>query len=553
MNGIIKNQLKILKFKYFFIIVIYLVNISLTIYEAVLFGNILDLIINNNGHLNNEIIFKIGLFLLLLLIQYVSHYIYRIKLFPLSKRFKQEVIKKIFDKIKDSNISFFRKMDKGNFLSYIINDISHISSIMSHGVIELTRVLLVTIVGCIISIFFIDFWLTILVFFTFPIYIYLILRINKKAQDALYRKKTEEAEMLKVITDNFSGFSVIKSFVKEENVIKEFEACNENLKNAGVDYNKVTSSINSFSYLFKGFSLSITILLGLYLVIEGNITIGSFVAFNSIVQKVTKDYIYAGHLISKFNYIKIINKRINTLYNTETSKKGKVHISSNITLSIKNMSFKYEDSNDYIFKNVNLIVKQGNFIGIVGNTASGKTTLANILSKFVQIPDGMIYLNDVDINNVSNESYYNELSYMMQNDYIFDNTVNYNVKLTKNYSEKLIDKSLESAELLSTIKNFPNKNETSIGDNGIKLSGGQKQRLIVARNLVKKPGIIIIDSALTGLDIITRKKVVENIRKEYANTTIILITSILSDVSDADSIYKLENNTLRKLHEGEIL
>jgi ABC-type multidrug transport system fused ATPase/permease subunit len=142
-------------------------------------------------------------------------------------------------------------------------------------------------------------------------------------------------------------------------------------------------------------------------------------------------------------------------------------------------------------------------------------------------------------------------SFEMQDDYIYDNTIKHNIELYKTYSENEINEATEKAELLETIEKLDKKYNTLIGDNGVKLSGGQKQRLILSRNLVTNPEIIIIDNGFTGLDIETRKRVVENLNNRNNKTTLVIITSMIEDIKNADKIYKLEDKTLVEMDERE--
>ena len=448
------------------------------------------------------------------------------------------------EKLEKAKIDFFDKTDKGKFVSYIINDITYIWSITSHGTIELIRLISFTVFGFIFAVIYVNLPLAIAVFITFPMFIYFIFKQNAKAQKLLYEKKEEEAKLSKYINDSFCGFSVIKSYVTEEETLKQFNQINNDLKNKNIEYNKITSSINSIVTFFQGLGFAISCIFGLYLVVNGSITIGSFIAFNSIIQKVMKDYLYAGFLVEKANMIKIINKRIQFLYDIDINSDGNIKMPENADIKINNLNFKYRGEKENILENINLNISQGSFIGILGKTGSGKTTLANILAKFYEIPNDKIYFNNIDINDIDRESFYEKFAYVMQDDYIYDNTIKHNIELYKKYNKDEINNAVEEAELLETIEKLDKKYNTLIGDNGIKLSGGQKQRLILSRNVVTNPNILIIDNGFTGLDVNTRKKVVKNLNNRKRNITLIIISSMLEDIKNADKIYKLENKTL---------
>ena len=139
----------------------------------------------------------------------------------------------------------------------------------------------------------------------------------------------------------------------------------------------------------------------------------------------------------------------------------------------------------------------------------------------------------------------------MQDDYIYDNTIQHNIELYKKYNKNDIKDAVKKAELFDTIEKLDKKYDTLIGDNGIKLSGGQKQRLILSRNLITNPNILIIDNGFTGLDIDTRKKVVDNLNNRNNKTTLVIISSMMEDIKNADKIYKLENKALVEMNMEE--
>lgn len=547
MHKLILKQLKKYKIEYIIFLIFFIINVIFALLEPVIFGRILDSIINNVGKIDFETKKNIIFLVSILLVQYVSNFIYRRVLFPTSRKVKQGILNNILEKLEKAKIDFFDRTDKGKFVSYIINDITCIWSIMSHGVIELIRLISYTVLGFIFAVKYVNLSLTIAVFITFPMFIYFIFRQNAKAQKLLYEKKEEEAKLSKQINDSFCGFSVIKSYVTEEETLNKFNEINNDLKNKNIEYQKITSSINAIVTFFQGLGFSISCIFGLYLVVNGSITIGSFVAFNSIIQKVMKDYLYAGFLVEKANMIKIIYKRIQFLYDIDINVDGNIKMPENASIQISNLNFKYKGEKENILENINLNIPYGSFIGILGKTGSGKTTLANILAKFYSVPNQKIFFNNIDINDIERKSFYEKFAYVMQDDYIYDNTIQHNIELYKKYNKNDIKDATQKAELADTIEKLDKKYSTLIGDNGIKLSGGQKQRLILSRNIITMPNILIIDNGFTGLDIDTRTKVIENLNNRNNKTTLVIISSMMEDIKNADKIYKLENKTLTEM------
>lgn len=545
MNKLVKAKLIKHKIALLFFFVIYIAYIILSLLEPVIFGKILDIILYNFGSVSVEVIYKTILLCIILFLSFIFTFLYRKIIFSIGRKVKQGVLASLLQKFECANINFFEKIDKGTFVSYLINDINQLWSIIGHGFIEITRVLAYTVIGFIVSIRYVNFSLSISVFIIFPIFLYLIIKQNFKSQKLLKEKKDLEATLSKEINDGFCGFTVIKSYVKEKETIDQFNNINRLIKEKNIDYNKIIAHIEVISIICKGISFSISCVYGIYLVVENVITIGDFIAFNSIIQKVLSDYTYAGNLVKKVNELKIINNRVQCLYNIQIDYNGNKKMPKNPNIRIKDLYFKYNSDSDNVLENININIPYGSFIGILGKTGSGKTTLANILTKFYKIDNEKIFFDNIDINDINRDSFYNDVSYVMQEDYIYDDIVKYNIDLGKKYEENEIKNALEQSEILSTIENFPEKYETYIGDRGIKISGGQKQRLILARNIISSPKILIIDDGLTGLDIETRKKVIENITRNK-KITLILISNMIDDIKNADKKYILENKTLKE-------
>lgn len=546
-------KVNISKFKLWLIIflVIYAIDIVLSLIEPVIFGEILDTILDNNNVINTVLIKKILLLCSVVLSSFVFTFIYRRIIFSIGRKVKQGVLSDLLYNFEVINVSFFENIDKGKFVSYITNDIEHLWSIISHGSIEITRVILFTVMGYIISIRYVNFLLSSSVFIIFPIFLYIIVKLNYTSQKVIKEKKDLEANMSKIINDGFVGFSVIKSYVNETETIKKFDIVNNSIKEKDIEYNKSIAIIDFISVIFKGLSFSIACIYGIYLVTENVITIGAFIAFNSIIQKVLSDYVYTGNLVKKVNEIKIINKRLDFLYDMNLNFDGDLCMPQNPNIEIKNLTFKYENNQDTILENINLSIPYGSFIGIMGKAGSGKTTLVNILTKFYEIDHGIISFNGIDINDIKRNEFYKDISYVMQDDYVYDNTIKYNVELGKEYDSNEVNIALQEACFLKTTNEFPQKYETYIGDSGVKISGGQKQRLILSRNILKKHKILIIDNALSGLDSETRKKVINNITKKH-KITLILISDTFDDLKGADKIYLLENKHLKEIKNCEV-
>ena len=235
MNKLIKIELQKHKIGLFSFLLIYITDIILSLLEPVIFGKILDIILENAGMVSTDLINKIVLLGLILLLSFVLTFLYRRIIFSTGRKVKQGVLFSLLQRLESANIKFFETIDKGTFVSYIINDINEIWSIVGHGFIEITRVLAYTIIGFIISIKYVNFSLSISVFTIFPIFLFLIIKQNAKSQKLLRDKQDLEADLSKQINDGFCGFTVIKSYVREKEVVDKFNNINKSLKEKSID------------------------------------------------------------------------------------------------------------------------------------------------------------------------------------------------------------------------------------------------------------------------------------------------------------------------------
>ena len=376
MNILIKNQLKKYKLGILTFLILYIIEIILSLLEPVVFGVILDMLIINRGNISIELRQNIILLCAVLLSSFILYVLSRRIIYSTGRKVKQGIYTDLIEKFEKSKISFFESVDKGTFVSYIVNDINSLWSIIGHGTIEITRVIAYTIIGFIISMKYVNFSLSISVFVVFPIFIYLIIKQNSKIEIATKETKDLNAKLSKKINDGFCGFTVIKSYVKEQEIIEQFNDINKKLKDKNIQYNKSVAKIDIISTICQGVSFSIACIYGIYLVMQNVITIGSFIAFNSIIQKIISDYIYAGNLVRKVNELKIINKRIQFLYNTETYSNGKNVMPKKPSIRICNLNYRYSSEKENTLENINIDIPYGSFIGILGKTRFWKNYIS---------------------------------------------------------------------------------------------------------------------------------------------------------------------------------
>lgn len=270
------------------------------------------------------------------------------------------------------------------------------------------------------------------------------------------------------------------------------------------------------------------------------LTIGELTAYISCIAIAISEIIHSIEpLLTGISNFKIASRRYNYFFGLDTYKKTGKKLEKIDKIEIKNLSYSYEDNQNLAIDNINMTINRGDKIGIVGKVGSGKTTLMNILAGFYKAPENTIFINDIDINEYSRESIFENIGYAMQKNIITDDTIKNNIDIKNEASNNEIEQISDKANILEDIKTMHDGFETKIGENGIKISGGQKQRIQIARNLLNVRNINIFDDTLSALDSETEKRVIEEIEKQIGNNVLILISNKISMMEKMDKVFLL--------------
>lgn len=270
------------------------------------------------------------------------------------------------------------------------------------------------------------------------------------------------------------------------------------------------------------------------------LTVGELTAYISCIAIAISEIVHSIEpLLTGISNFKIASRRYNYFFGLDTYTKTGKKLEKIDKIEIKNLSYSYEDNQNFAIENINMTINSGDKIGIVGKVGSGKTTLMNILAGFYKAPENTIFINGIDINEYSRESIFENISYAMQKNIITDDTIKNNIDIKNEATDDEIEQISQKADILEDIKIMYDGFETRIGENGIKISGGQKQRIQIARNLLNVRNINIFDDTLSALDSETEKKVIEEIEKQIGNNVFILISNKISMMEKMDKVFLL--------------
>jgi subfamily B ATP-binding cassette protein MsbA len=454
----------------------------------------------------------------------------------------------MYKKTIDLPLAFFSEKRKGDTISRISGDVNEVqNSFLS--ILELAVKEPLTIIFTIIAMFTISVKLTIFVFIFIPVSGTIISLIGKKLKKQSTKAQEEQGVFLSIIEETLGGLKVVKGYNSEKYFNQIFQNSTTkffSLSNIIGNRQNLASPLSEFMGI-----MVIAILLwfgGHMVLIEHTLNGAAFITYMGLAYNI----LTPAKSISKASYsIKRGNaaaERILEILDQENPIVSKIDAIEKDTfiseISIKNINFKYED--EMVLKNFSLEVKKGETVALVGQSGSGKSTIANLLTRFYDVNEGTIEIDSVAIKDMNLQSLRGLMGLVTQDSILFNDTIKANISLGKlDATDEEIIKALKIANAYEFVKDLPKGIYTNIGDSGNKLSGGQKQRLSIARAVLKNPPIMILDEATSALDTESEKFVQVALENMMQNRTSIVIAHRLSTIQKADKIVVL--------HKGEIV
>lgn len=507
-------------------------------------GRILDLLIA--GNVSKEVIMKeVYSLIFYSAILIIPRILYRTMFFTVARTSDTYLRSKVIEHLQSVKPEYFDKEDKGVFLAYLSKELLAIRRFFGNAFFNISRIIISPIIALTIIGKNFNILLALTIVPIIPIGIINIYKLYKKQKEAIEKSRKVYLKLSNTIEQNTSGFNLIKLYNEQENQKAKFKNVNDEMYeadyNIGVIKNKISNVINILyaSCYCIGFSV------GLILINKGLLTIGSLTAYISCISIAISEIIDAIEpLINGIAYFKQASKRYNYFFNLDTYKKDGKKLINIEKIDIKDLSYSYDNNENFAIKDINMTIKKGEKIGIIGQVGSGKTTLMNIVAGFYEVPDGKIFINDIDINEYSRDSIFENIGYAMQKNIITDDTIKHNIDIKEETTEQEIEEITKKANIFEDIQTMQDGIETKIGENGVKVSGGQKQRIQIARNLLNVRKINIFDDTLSALDIQTEKKVIDQIEKQVGENILIVISNKISMMEKMDKVYLLINGKI---------
>ncbi|MGV8994807.1 MAG: ABC transporter ATP-binding protein [Flavobacterium sp.] len=453
----------------------------------------------------------------------------------------------MYKKTVELPLEFYSEKRKGDLMSRISSDVFEIQhSFLS--VLELIVREPLTILFTIVAMLAISVKLTLFVFIFIPVSGYVISLVGKSLKRQSDKAQQEQGFFLSIIDETLGGLKVIKGFTSEDYFNSKFQASTERFNHLS---NRILNRQNLSSPLSEFLGIAVIAILlwygGNMVLVEGTLSGAAFIAYMALSYNI----LTPAKAISKASYgVKKGNaaaERVLEILEQENTIESKINAPTKPTfddsITIKNVNFAYED--ETVLKDFSLTIPKGQTIALVGQSGSGKSTIANLLTRFYDVNDGSISIDGTDIKDVELKSLRQLMGLVTQDSILFNDTIKVNVALGKldATDEEIID-ALKIANAYEFVKDLPNGIHTNIGDSGNKLSGGQKQRLSIARAVLKNPPIMILDEATSALDTESERLVQQALENMMQNRTSVVIAHRLSTIQKADLIVVMQKGRI---------
>lgn len=471
----------------------------------------------------------------------------------------------LFAHLETLSARFFNSHKTGDLMAHFTNDLQAIRMAAGMAVITTFDAVVMTVMVLVKMIVYVDFRLTVLAFIPLILvavgcYFY---GIEAKRRQTL--RQDAFSHLSDKVQESFAGIRVLKAFVQEDEDFKAFEAASRDSMEKNLSVVKLRAVFGPALDAITGLSLLLTLIFGGRMVLNGQVTIGQFVAFNSYIGMLVWPMIACGDCINSFSQAAAAFQRIAAIFgekpdivdacpSSETavqsgSGEEGLHLKGDITLN--HLTFTYPDGEAPVLKDVSLHIRPGEILGVLGRTGSGKSSLADLLLRVYDCEKGMLLLDGKPIDELPLAVLHRDMAYVPQDNFLFSDTLEENIAF--GLEERIrehpeIRESIREAAMAAcihdNIMDFPEEYLTLVGERGVTLSGGQKQRSSIARALLKDSAILILDDSLSAVDTDTEEQILENLMELRKNKTTIIIAHRISTLQKADHIAVLTEGEL---------
>lgn len=504
-------------------------------------------------------------------VQTVFRYIWRRHLLGISRNLEYDLRNDYFRHLQKLHQGFFQHTRTGDIMSRSTNDLQAVTELVGVGLVTIVDSAIM-ISACLIMMTLINARLTVASLVPMIVVSFIVMRFSGKIKLGFESIQEQVSAVSSMVQENAAGIRVIQAYAQEDNELHRFKKLNQELIRKRLSLTKVSALFFPFMAFATGATTALILWLGGKEVILGHLTLGSYVAFNGYLAMLIWPIAAVGYVVTFFQRGIASMQRIEEfmvvkpeIYDRPEIVKGQPQLSYEYIAGMKekfkgkiefrSLSFSYDGTKSTL-SGIDLMVREGCSLSLVGPVGSGKSTLVRLIPRIYDPSDGLILIDGTDIKKMPVILLRELIGYVDQEPFLFSDTIKENIVFgAANISEDDIDRVTVIAGLDREMEVLPQGLNTVIGERGVTLSGGQKQRIALARAIIKKPKILILDDAFSHLDASTEERVCANIKSVFKHSTIILISHRISTIKQADTIAIMEDGRITEtgLHDELIL
>jgi ATP-binding cassette, subfamily B, multidrug efflux pump len=483
----------------------------------------------------------------------VFRFLIRQTIIVVSREIEFDMRQDFWSHIQRLPLRYFQNNSTGNVMAHATNDINAVRMFLGPAVMYSidTGVRLLIVIGIMVSL---NLTLTIYTLLPLPLLSILVYYVGKLIHERFTKIQEKFSQLTAKAQENFSGIRVVKSYVREENEISQFNKLSKEYLHLNMRMVRIQALIQPLLFLITGLSIIVVIWLGGIRVIDGQMSLGAVTAFIIYLGMLIWPMIAFGWVINIIQQAEASMNRLNKIY----AEPYEINDSEVTDFSIKdirgsiefrNVSFRYNDNLPWILKDVNLSIPQGSTIAITGYTGSGKTSLINLIPRLYDVVRGELLIDGRNVKDIPLDVLRKKIGLVQQESFLFSDTINNNISYgLQDIDRKRVEEAAAIAAFDKDVESFPKGYDTMVGERGITFSGGQKQRASLARALAIDPKIIILDDSFSAVDTNTEEEILKNLKQFMKGRTSIIISHRISTVKDADKIIVLSEG--RIIEEG---
>ena len=528
-------------------IIIIAVNIYLLTVPSKILGQIIDFL--REGESSQKILMTTYWLLGICILILISRVTWKMIEAKVSRDMVKKLRDKLFEKMLKTDVSELQSMKNGDIMSNFVRDVKQVQKFISFDINIIIRFIFNFAIVSYAMANSTNLKLTIIALCPIIISIFLILIMIKKLHKSYNESRIKFTNLSEFVQESTDSIRTTKAYVGEKKQYDEFLEKSTSLKNTNFQLIKNETLISIFTNLGIGIGMGLSVLYGSSLVLNNIISVGNFVEFNGYMLLLQAPIGWIPWFIKHWKKVQVSYDRLDKMFKLKKeeifieNKNNKEKLKGNI--EIKDLTYNYPGCIEKVLENINITIKSGKSLGIIGVIGSGKTTLMNLLLKLYDIPDGKIYIDGKDINKIKTDTIRNNICYITQDNFLFSTTLKENINLFRDeYNEEEIIESTKLSMIYDEIQLMSDGINTVIGEKGVDLSGGQKQRVVISRAFLNKSSVIIFDDTFSALDNKTEQHLLNNIKELTKDKTCIIISNRISDIKHCDEIVVLKQGKI---------